>query len=191
MKLINLKTDFLGKNTIYYKEIDSTQNEIYRLIKNKSIKNGTLVMADIQTNGKGTHGRVWHTDEEDNIAFSFYAKVNCNIQNIEGLTIEIAQIIIEIFEKKYGIELEVKEPNDIVYNNKKLGGILTQTKLLGETIKYLVIGIGINTNKKNFSKDIQNTATSIQNEFNIKVDREEFITEFCNIFENRLIERIN
>lgn len=191
MQLINLKTDFLGKNTIYYKEIDSTQNEIYRLIKNNSIKNGTLVMADIQTNGKGTHGRVWHTDEEDNIAFSFYVNVNCNIQNVEGLTIEIAQIIIEIFENKYGIELEVKEPNDIMYNNKKLGGILTQTKLLGETVKYLVIGIGINTNKKNFSKDIQNTATSIQNEFNIKVDREEFITEFCNIFENRLIERIN
>ena len=71
MQLKNLKTKFLGRNSIYYKEIDSTQSEILRLIENKEAKNGTLVMADIQTNGKGTHGRIWHTDETNNIAFSF------------------------------------------------------------------------------------------------------------------------
>ena len=68
MQLKNLKTKFLGRNSIYYKEIDSTQSEILRLIENKEAKNGTLVMADIQTNGKGTHGRIWHTDETNNIA---------------------------------------------------------------------------------------------------------------------------
>ena len=63
MKLTNLETEFLGKNYIFYKEIDSTQSEIWRQIKEGKIENGTLVMADIQTEGKGTHGRIWHTNK--------------------------------------------------------------------------------------------------------------------------------
>ncbi len=74
MQLENLKTNYLGKEFIYYKEIDSTQDEIWRRIKNNNIKNGTIIMADIQTKGKGTHGRIWHTDETENIAFSLYIK---------------------------------------------------------------------------------------------------------------------
>lgn len=190
MQLTKLKTNFLGKNIIYYNEIDSTQSEIFRLIESNLIKNGTLVIANIQTNGKGTNGRVWHTDEENNIAFSFYIELNCNISKLEGLTYEIANIIVYIFKNKYKINLDIKRPNDIMINNKKLGGILTQTKLLGEEVKYLVIGIGINTNKEKFTDDIKDIATSIKKEFNINVNTEEFITEFCNSFENKLIERV-
>lgn len=91
MQLMNLKTNILGKNFIYYEQIDSTQEEIWRLIKAKNIKNGSLVMSELQTKGKGTHGRIWHTDEKGNIAFSFYLEMNCNIQEINNLTIEIAR----------------------------------------------------------------------------------------------------
>lgn len=190
MQLKKLKTKFLGKNSIYYKEIDSTQSEIWRLIQTKTAPNGTLVFADIQTKGKGTHGRIWHTDEKGNIAFSFFIKMDCNINKLEGITIEIAKIIIDILEKQYQIKLEIKEPNDIVYKNKKIGGILTETKVISENVKYLVVGIGINTKKQNFSKDIENIATSIKKEFNIDIDTEEFISEFCNKFEKELYERI-
>lgn len=96
MKLPNLKTDFLGKEYIFYKQIDSTQSEVWRLIKNNVIQNGTLVMADIQTKGKGTHGRIWHTDEGENIAFSFYIKAECHFEKLEGITIEIAEILVDI-----------------------------------------------------------------------------------------------
>ena len=150
MELKKLKTNFLGKNCIHYKEIDSTQNEIWRLIENKATPSGTVVYADIQTNGKGTHGRIWHTDEANNIAFSFFIEMNCNIKKLEGITLKIAEIIIEIFETKYGIKLDIKEPNDIVYKGKKLGGILTETKVIGEIVKYLAVGIGINTSKEKF-----------------------------------------
>ena len=74
MQLKNLTTNFLGISSYFYKKIDSTQDEIWRRIKNGKINNGTLIMADIQENGRGTHGRVWHTDEEKNIAFSFLIK---------------------------------------------------------------------------------------------------------------------
>ena len=190
MQLQNLNTKFLGKNSIYYEQIDSTQDEIWRKIKNKTIKNGTLIIADIQTSGKGTHGRTWYTDESNNIAFSLFAEMNCDVKALTGITLKIAKIILDIFYTNYGIKLEIKEPNDIVIKNKKLGGILTQTSLEGEKVKYLVVGIGINTNKENFSEDIKDIATSIKKEFNVEVDREVFIAEFCNILEKELIKRI-
>lgn len=188
MQLKNLKTNFLGRNAIYYKTIDSTQKEILRRIEEGKIENGTLIFTDIQTSAYGTHGRVWHTEEENNIAFSFLIKPNCKIDKLEGLTRKIAEIIVQIFKEKYNISLEIKEPNDIYLKGKKLGGILTQTKLVLDKVKYLVIGIGINTNKEHFTEDIKDIATSIKKEFGVQIDKEEFIVEFCNVFEKIIIE---
>ena len=169
MKLKNLKTKILANNVIHYKTIDSTQSEIWRLISENS-PSGTLVYADVQTSGKGTHGRRWHTDQENNIAFSFFIQLDCNISKLTGITTKIAEIILETFKEKYNIRLQIKAPNDIMYNNKKLGGILTETKIIGENVKYLVIGIGINTSQQEFAQDLQNIATSIKKEFNICLD---------------------
>lgn len=174
----------------HYKCIDSTQLEIWRRINNNNIQNMTLITADLQTQGKGTHGRKWYTNKENNIAFSLYLEANCSINKLNGITIEIAEIILEIFRKMYNIELQIKKPNDIVYNNKKIGGILTETSIIGENVKYLIIGIGINTNCTDFDKEIENIATSIKNEFNIYVDNQKVISEFCNICEKQIQERI-
>lgn len=189
MKLKNLKTKILANNVIHYKTIDSTQSEIWRLIS-KNVPSGTLVYADVQTNGKGTHGRRWHTDKENNIAFSFFVQLDCNISKLTGITTKIAEIILETFKEKYNICLQIKSPNDIMYNNKKLGGILTETKIIGENVKYLVIGIGINTSQQEFVQDIQNIATSIKQEFNIDVDSEEVIAEICNKIEEQIINKL-
>lgn len=190
MKLRNLKTNFLGRDFYFYEEIDSTQNEIFRRIKRGQIINGSVIMADIQTAGKGTHGRIWHTDEKGNIAFSFYIQTDCEIERFDGLTIDIAKILVDIFRKKYKINIQIKEPNDLIINDKKIGGILTQGKINGKYIKYLVVGIGININKKYFTNDIKDIATSIKNEFEVDIDREEVIAEFCNIFEKEINRRI-
>ena len=93
MKLINLKTNKLGQNFKYYEKIDSTQSEIWRLVDSNKIADGMLVMSNIQINGQGTHGRVWHTDETENIAFSFYVKIDDKPERPEGITIDIATII--------------------------------------------------------------------------------------------------
>lgn len=189
MKLKNLKTEILAKNVIHYKTIDSTQSEIWRLISENS-PSGILVYADVQTSGKGTHGRKWYTDKENNIAFSFFVQLDCNISKLTGITTKIAEIILETFKEKYNICLQIKSPNDIMYNNKKLGGILTETKIIGENVKYLVIGIGINTSQQEFTQDIQNIATSIKKEFNIDVDSEEVIAEICNKIEEQIINKL-
>ena len=189
MKLKNLQTKFLGRKVFYYKTIDSTQKEIWRRIDNYDIENGTLIYTDFQTSGIGTHGRKWYTDEYNNIAFSFFININCDIEKLEGITIEIAEVIKEILKKRYNINVQIKYPNDIYYSGKKLGGILTQTKVFLNKIKYLVVGIGINTNKQYFNEKIKDIATSIKKEFSIEINKEEFITDFCNEFEKRIIKR--
>ncbi len=128
-------------------------------------------------------GRKWYTTTANNIAFSLYVKLNCNVTKVENITITIAQIIVNIIERTYKIKLGIKSPNDIVLNNKKIGGILTQTKISGKTVKDMVVGIGMNTNQEIFPEEIKNIATSIKNEFNIEVNSTDFITQFCNEFE--------
>ena len=134
----------------FYRKIDSTQLEIWRRIEANKIDNKTVVIADIQTNGKGTHGRKWYTDEVNNIAFSFFRQINCEIDKLDGLTTEMAQIILDIFKELYQVNLQIKLPNDIFYNDKKVGGILSETKVSGNIVKYIVVGIGINTCQTEF-----------------------------------------
>ena len=189
MQLQNLTTKVLGRDFRYFDELDSTQNEIWRRIENKTIKNGSLILAKLQTSGIGTHGRKWFIEESGNITFSFYIETNCYPEKLEGLTLEIAQILLEVFKNLYNINLEIKLPNDIVYNNKKIGGILTQSKSQENIIKYLVVGIGINTNSQKLNREIEDIASSIKSEFNIEVDNLKVISEFCNIFEEKMGKR--
>ena len=152
---------------IHYEKIDSTQKEVWR-----NLENGIIVSADIQTDGIGTHGRTWYTTQKGNVAFSIGLKPNVPVSKMENLTIEIAEIVLKVFDKLYQIKLQIKHPNDIMINNQKVGGILTETKLQGEIVKQLVIGIGINTNNEEIS-------TSIKKEFGKEIDNSKVIYEIC------------
>lgn len=152
---------------IHYEKIDSTQKEVWR-----RLEDGIIISADIQTDGIGTHGRTWYTTQKGNIAFSIGLEPNIPISKLENLTIEIAKIVLEVFDTLYQIKLQIKHPNDIMINNQKVGGILTETKLQGEIVKQLVIGIGINTNNEEIS-------TSIKKEFGIEIDNSKVMDELC------------
>ena len=115
-------------------------------------------------------------------------EINKNVKKLEGLTYKIAEILVQIFQEKYNIKLEIKKPNDLMYKGKKVGGILTETKLHNEEVKYLVIGIGINITKQKFQEEIKDIATSIEDEFNVQIDRTFIITEFCNRFEEEILK---
>ena len=167
-----------GFKIFHYKTIDSTQKEIWRRFKNKKIEDKTMIIADIQTAGIGTHGRIWHTDEENNIAFSVYfdfSKKNCRVDELDGLTVRIAKKIVSVFKEMYDIDLDIKFPNDIYCNGKKLGGILTESKVQNGLVRCVVIGIGINTNQVEFADEIKEIATSVRREFRIEVDNRKVI----------------
>lgn len=188
-QLANVHTQKLGQKYIYYSEIDSTQKEIWRMIAKNNISNGILIRAEKQTNGIGTHGRKWYTNE-NNIALSFYFETNCSIEKIEGITTEIAETIINIIKEMYNINLEIKLPNDIYVKNKKIGGILTETKVKGKMVKFLVVGIGINNSQLEFEDEIKDIATSLKKEFGITINAEKFITKLCDDLEEKILKRI-
>lgn len=190
MKKVELKgltTKVIGKSVYYYDEIDSTQKELWKRIENdKNLSNGTIILSDIQTAGVGSHGRNWYTSQKGDIAFSLAVFPNCSACKLKNLTKEIAKIFVGIFQDFYKVRIEIKPPNDLMINERKVGGILTESKLNGENVRVLVIGIGINTEKKYFEDEIKFSATSIYKEYKIKIDNELVITEFCNRFESFL-----
>lgn len=163
---------------VHYEKIDSTQKEVWR-----RLEDGIIISADIQTDGIGTHGRKWYTSQKGNVAFSIGLALNVPVNKLDNLTLEIAETILKVFDNLYQIKLGIKIPNDIMIDGQKVGGILTETKLQGETVKYLVIGVGINTNQEEIS-------TSIKKEFNMPIDNSKVIEEFCKIFEANMKKRI-
>lgn len=178
----NLNTSFLGQNIIYYEEIDSTQDEVKRRINN--IKDGTYIVTDKQTKGKGTHDRAWYDTGYQNICGSFILMPNCNISKIKNITIVIAECIVKAIKNLYNIDLQIKYPNDIICNSKKLAGILTESITNNEIVKYIVVGIGINVNQTTFQPEIENIATSLKKEYGKEFEREKIISELFCIFEN-------
>ena len=85
---------------------------------------------------------------------------------------------------RYDISLNIKIPNDIVFNGKKIGGILTESKIFHNTVEYLIIGIGIDTNQTEFVDELKEIATSIKNEFHIHIDNDKVIKEIAEYIEN-------
>ena len=160
---------------INFDEIDSTQLEAKRMIKNDSALNGTIIVAKNQTSGLGTHGRKWIAKKDESVTFSIILTPDCNINKMKHFTLDIAKIIIDTIDELYNVKLNIKKPNDIIFKGKKVGGILTESKILVFNVKYVIIGIGINTNQTIFTDEIKEIATSIKKEFNIDVDNDKLI----------------
>lgn len=180
MELKGLKTKFLGKNVLFFSSIDSTQKKVKSI---KQPENGTLVIADNQVAAIGTHERKWYTGNGKNIAMSFVLFPDCKIQKMEKITTQIADCLVKILKEMANFEFEVKEPNDIFYQGKKVAGILTETVCKGENIRKVYIGIGLNVNQDRFPGNSSEIATSLKKVSGKEFAREEIIVGFLNEFE--------
>lgn len=166
-------------------EIDSTQKYIKNI---EEAPDGLVVMAKNQIKGIGTKGRTWYTSKDKNLTFSILLKPNCNIKNIENLTIITAKVIVEVIKELYGYELKIKYPNDIIINDRKLGGILTEATIFQEKVKKIIIGIGLNINQEEFCEELKDIATSLKKEFGKEYDKMEILFNFLNKFEKEYMK---
>ena len=133
LEIKNNKKYIIGNEILIYNEIDSTQEEAKRIIKN--IKDGTVIIANNQTNGQGTHGRKWYTEKNSNIIMSIVLFPNVEVKKLKNITLDIAKIILDTIYELYNYKLDISYPNDIVLNGKKLGGILTNISTQGRYSK--------------------------------------------------------
>lgn len=175
-KIKEAKTKWLGKEIKYYKSIDSTQEEAQRL--RQEVKSGTLVIAENQTAGIGTKGRNWQTQEGKNITMTLVIFPQCLVKEMTGITTKIAQCMVGAIQELYQIKLNIKQPNDLLLNGKKIAGILTQSSSLNGRVNELIIGIGFNVNQMVFAEELQDIATSLKKEYNKEYEREKIIVNF-------------
>ena len=180
----NSKSSFLGKNVYFYDEITSTHEfaELYTYL----FSNGSLILADMQTKGKGTKDHSWFTGKGKNIAMTIVLKPHCLVSDLDNLTKLIAESMVTTIYNLYSIKLSIKDPNDLFYNQRKIGGILTTIHSINEKVSSLLISIGFNVNEQNFPDDIKNISTSLYNEFGTIFYREDIIREFLFVLEKNI-----
>lgn len=188
MKLEKLKTEFLAQNVLYYENLESTQI-LAKELSQKNTQNGSIVIAKNQTNGQGTHGKKWLTCSNKNATFTLILYPNCNINKMTNLSIIIAESIQRAIKNEYGIKLQIKEPNDLIYNNRKIAGILTEIATREEQVEKLYIGIGFNVNQTEFDREIENKAISLKMITGKNEKIEDVISIICNELEEIIKNR--
>ena len=138
----DLKTENIGKRVYYFEELDSTQNFAQQIAADKK-ENGTIVIAEKQTSGRGRLDRKW-TSPKGGIWFSLIIHPKFDVSSSTLIPILSAVALSKSIKKILGIDTEVKWPNDIIINGKKVAGILVDASFQANNIDYLILGIGIN-----------------------------------------------
>ncbi len=149
----------------YYETLDSTMDEAKRLIQSGKVKNIAYVVSDYQTDGRGTRGRIWSSPKNSGIYLSIIhlPENNNYFETTSMYTLACGIACVEAIYEVCNIETKIKPVNDIYVNEKKLGGILVESKLYQSGIASLVTGIGINTHKEEHNLDrIPATPISLQ-----------------------------
>ena len=180
-----MKQALFGKEIIHLSYIDSTNNFAAKLLSENLCQNGAVIMADVQTQGKGQRGNVWLAESGKNLLSSFVFKPdNLSVDKQTVLTWATSLSLLETL-RKFNIEAQIKWPNDIFVGGKKIAGILIENQLQGAKISCSIIGIGLNINQTFFENL---NATSLLLETNKIVEPRNFLNllahEMSELFNN-------
>jgi BirA family biotin operon repressor/biotin-[acetyl-CoA-carboxylase] ligase len=156
---IPAKTLFVGKNLIYVPECHSTNDLASQIGQQLSAAEGTVVITDCQTAGRGQKGSSWNSEPQKNLTFSVVLKPTFLHSNRQFyLNIAISLGVYDVLCQYLKSRTFIKWPNDLIVTNKKIGGILIENQVVGQRITNSIVGIGINVNQHYFPIS---TATSM------------------------------
>jgi BirA family biotin operon repressor/biotin-[acetyl-CoA-carboxylase] ligase len=160
--LFGLKTEFIGRNIYYEETIDSTQ-KIAQKLALEGKEEGTLVVAEEQIGGRGRLDRNWHSPKYKGIWMSLILKPAIPMMKAPQLTLLTAVAVVQGIQEITNLQADIKWPNDLLLNGKKITGILTELQADSDRIHSLIIGIGINVNqqKQDYPEELQKIATSL------------------------------
>lgn len=178
----SIDTVWIGKPLHFFETLDST-NLRAKLEAEAGAESGTLIVADEQTAGRGRRGRGWESPKGKNVYFTLLLRPNIKPDRASMLTLVMALAVAQGIERTCQLSPQIKWPNDIVLNGKKICGILTEMSLELESIAYVVIGVGINVELQNFSDQVRATATCLREAIVTSVNRAKLIAEILKSFE--------
>jgi len=153
-------THWLGAHFIYLNHTEST-NLYLKKLSEEEFSPGTVVLADHQTKGRGQYGRIWEAEENKNLTFTAGFKPESSDRLIL-LTLSSALSIKYALQKYTDCKILIRWPNDILVNQKKIAGILTECVFNGSNIERVLVGVGLNVLQTEFSKTLKGHATSLK-----------------------------
>lgn len=186
-----LTTKWAGQEVYFQGEMDSTNTQAKRLAEEGAVS-GTLVVTDCQSKGKGRRGRIWESPRGSSVYMTLLMRPDILPQRASMLTLvmglSVAQAVQKLLDSEKSTQkVQIKWPNDVVLNRKKLVGILTEMSAQIDYIEYLVIGVGINVNTREFPEELQDKATSLWAELGHSVNRAELIAQIMKTFEENYL----
>ena len=177
-----MDTEWAGHPVSFYETINST-NLRAKLDADNGAPEGALVVADMQTAGRGRRGRTWSSPAGLNVYFTLILKPRYVPDKASMVTLVMALAVAEGIRETCGVEAGIKWPNDIVVNGKKVCGILTEMSVEKDFIHHVVIGVGINVGLQEFAPELADTATSLQAECGRKVPKAALVANIMKAFE--------
>jgi BirA family biotin operon repressor/biotin-[acetyl-CoA-carboxylase] ligase len=167
----NLATELIGQRVIAYPRLTST-NDIAKRQAKKGAREGTVIVAEEQTAGRGRLKRAW-LSPRGSIALSVI--LHPTPAHLPYLIMVASLAVVHCIEKT-GLKAQIKWPNDVLVNDKKVCGILIESDVRGSAVDYAVIGIGLNVNLDPIAfPEISSTATSLSQELGKELSRREII----------------
>lgn len=182
----NLQTEMIGDNIHHLQTIDST-NEYLKRIGDKST-DGTVVISEEQTRGKGRMGRTWQSKSGEGIWMSLLLKPNIIPFKAPFITL-VAGVSVVTALRKLNVPAQIKWPNDIILNDKKICGILTELSAEIERVNYVIVGMGMNVKNMYFSGELEHKATSLYKEGYV-LQRVDIVDKILYEFEKNYIDYI-
>jgi BirA family transcriptional regulator, biotin operon repressor / biotin---[acetyl-CoA-carboxylase] ligase len=166
-----------------FKRVKST-NDVALKLTQKSNSRPTMIVSEIQTHGRGTMGKKW-ISQKGNLFISIFFEMKYKNMNFKHFAILNALLLKKVLSKVFSKKIKIKWPNDLLYNNKKICGILQEVVNYKEK-RFLVVGIGINTNLDPKNKDF--LSTSLKNIMNKNIDNNKILKNIKTTYEKFLIE---
>ena len=167
---------------LYYNTLDSTNN-LARALAEEGASEGTVVVAEYQTRGRGRFKRHWTARRGENLLFSILLRPKLNTSSASIITHLAARSVQEVLKKRFNLPTKLKRPNDVLIGSKKVSGILTESITQASRVEYMIVGIGLNVNSARAG--IPRTATSIRIETSGKADRNQILNELLAYFAER------
>ncbi|WP_100010813.1 biotin--[acetyl-CoA-carboxylase] ligase [Lentibacillus sediminis] len=179
-----LDTAWIGKNLLHKETVASTQLIAHEKARENTV-HGTVVIADEQTKGKGRMDRSWHSAKGKGIWMSIILRPSISPSLAPQLTLMTATVLADVLHKHTGKNPQIKWPNDILFNGKKIAGILTEMQAEQDQIQYLVIGIGLNVNHSSaeLPAELEGRASSLKLETGKNWQIQSLIQEILTTFE--------
>ena len=186
----NLQTEVIGagENYFYFDSVDSTNN-FAKKIAAEGAADGTVIVAEEQTGGKGRLDRNFFSPKGKSILFSVILRPKCTPKDAPKFTL-LAAVAVALAMEKFNLRAEIKWPNDIMHGNKKLVGILTEMNAEIDRVNYIVVGVGINVNfsREDFPADIEKIASSLSELAGEKILRRKFFATLLEEFDKLYLE---